>query len=82
TCPILVVVGSNDEIARAGSVRGIGDAVPNANIYELPVSGGHMGIVVGSTAMAKTWPTVSQWLLWQENKGGMPDDVGKLGETT
>lgn len=80
TCPILIVVGSNDEIARAGSVRGIADAVPNAEIYELSVEGGHMGIVVGSKAMSKTWPSVGAWLLWRENKGRRPGDVAPLGE--
>ncbi len=80
TCPILAVIGSNDEIARAGSIRGIADAVPNAELFELPVEGGHMGIVVGSGAMRKTWPSISQWVQWQEGKAGQPETIYTLGE--
>ncbi len=80
TCPILAVIGSNDEIARAGSVRGIADAVPNAELFELPVQGGHMGIVVGSGAMQNTWPSVAQWVKWQEGKAEQPSTVYPLGE--
>ncbi len=80
TCPILAVIGSNDEIARAASVRGIADAVPNAELFELPVQGGHMGIVVGSGAMEKTWPSVAQWVKWQGGGGDRPSTVCALGQ--
>lgn len=80
TCPILAVIGSNDEIARGGSVRGIADAVPNAELFELPVTGGHMGIVVGSGAMKNTWPSVSEWVRWQTGKGAQPQNISVLGE--
>jgi len=80
TCPILVVIGSNDEIARAGSVRGVADAVPNAELFELPAKGGHMGIVVGSGAMKNTWPAVSQWVQWREGKAEQPASIYALGE--
>ncbi len=80
TCPILVVIGSNDEIARAGSVRGVADAVPNAELFELPASGGHMGIVVGSGAMKNTWPSIAQWVLWREGKAEQPESIYALGE--
>ena len=80
TCPILSVIGSNDEIARADSVRGIADAVPNAELFELPVQGGHMGIVVGSGAMKNTWPSISQWVQWHEGKTGQPETIYTLGE--
>ncbi len=79
TCPILVVIGSNDEIARAGSVRGVADAVPNAELFELPVKGGHMGIVVGSGAMKNTWPTIAHWVQWREGKAKQPDSIYTLG---
>ncbi len=80
TCPILAVIGSHDEIARAAAVRGIADAVPNAELYELPVIGGHMAIVVGSRALKNTWPTVSQWVSWREGKGEQPETISPLGE--
>ena len=80
TCPILIVIGSNDEIARAGSVRGVADAVPNAELFELPAKGGHMGIVVGSGAMKNTWPAVAQWVQWREGKAEQPESIYTLGE--
>jgi len=80
TCPILVVIGSNDEIARAGSVRGVADAVPNAELFELPAKGGHMGIVVGSGAMKNTWPAIAQWVQWREGKAEQPESIYALGE--
>ncbi len=80
TCPILAVIGSNDEIARAPSVRGIADAVPNAELYELYAQGGHMGIVIGSRARKNTWPVVAQWLDWQEGKAEQPEAIDLLGE--
>ncbi|MEZ0151711.1 MAG: hypothetical protein AB9Q18_05370 [Candidatus Reddybacter sp.] len=80
TCPILVVIGSNDEIASAGSVRGIADAVPNAELFELLAKGGHMGIVVGSSAMKNTWPSVVQWAQWREGETEQPESIYALGE--
>ena len=80
TCPILVVIGSNDEIARAPSVRGVADAVPNAELFELPAKGGHMGIVVGSGAMKNTWPNIGRWVQWREGKATQPEAIYPLGE--
>jgi len=80
SCPILVVIGGNDEIARAASVRGVADAVPNAELFELPAKGGHMGIVVGSGAMENTWPAIAQWVQWREGKAEQPESVYALGE--
>ena len=80
TCPVLVVVGSHDEIARAGSVRGVADAIPNTELFELSVKGGHMGIVVGSGAMKNTWPAIAQWVQWREGKAEQPESIYTLGE--
>lgn len=82
SCPILVVVGGNDEIARPGSVRGIAEAVPNAEIFEFNVEAGHMGIVVGSTAMQQTWPEVASWLRWREGRQLQPETIRRLDLTT
>src|SRR5215831_2578823 len=59
TCPILYAVGSRDEMGRPASVRGIRRAAPRVTtMYELPVTAGHFGLVVGSTALTVTWPSV------------------------
>jgi putative long chain acyl-CoA synthase len=72
TVPILYFVGVGDSIARPASVRAIRDIVASQRVHELGVHAGHFGIVVGSRAMAETWPTVSQWVAWHAGAGGMP----------
>jgi putative long chain acyl-CoA synthase len=71
-CPILYFYGERDEFARGPSVQAIREAAPNATCYELPLRTGHFGLVVGSVAMKHTWPTVVQWMRWQEAKGARP----------
>ncbi len=71
--PILYFVGERDDIARAASVRGIIDAAPAAETFEVPLPAGHFGLVVGSTALQKTWPTVVEWITWRELGGPRPE---------
>src|SRR5262249_17407570 len=40
--------------------------------YELPVTTGHFGLVVGSTALGVTWPSVVGWMGWLEGRGAPP----------
>ncbi len=72
TCPILVFVGLRDDIARAPSVRAIARAAPSADVFEVGLPAGHFGLVVGSVAGARTWPTVIEWLAWQGGSGPRP----------
>jgi putative long chain acyl-CoA synthase len=72
TCPILYFVGERDEFARAPAVHGIRAAAPNAAIFHAVLRTGHFGLVVGSLALKHTWPTVVEWLLFQEGKGERP----------
>lgn len=72
TCPILYFIGDRDEFARAPSVRAIRDAASNAESYEQRIRTGHFGLVVGSMALKTTWPTVVEWMKWQEGKGPRP----------
>src|SRR5262249_51233483 len=68
TCPILYFVGNRDEMGRPGSVRGIRRAAPLVTkMYEVPLKAGHFGLVVGSTALGVTWPSVVSWM-----KGELP----------
>ncbi len=41
-------------------------------MYEVPLRAGHFGLVVGSTALTVTWPTVVEWMRWREDKGPVP----------
>ncbi|PRQ06235.1 Long-chain-fatty-acid--CoA ligase FadD17 [Enhygromyxa salina] len=72
TVPILCCYGERDDIARAASVRAIVEAAPQAEIHQLALPAGHFGLVVGSTATQRTWPTVSEWVAWRDLDGPRP----------
>lgn len=71
-CPVLVFVGERDDIARPPSVRAITSAAPNAQVSEIPLRAGHFGLVVGSTSLNQTWPSVVEWLRWRAELGPRP----------
>ncbi|MDX2089270.1 MAG: AMP-binding protein [Kofleriaceae bacterium] len=74
TCPILYFVGSRDEMGRPAAVRGIRRAAPRVeSMYEVWLKAGHFGLVVGSTALTITWPTIVDWMRWRENDGALPE---------
>ena len=73
TCPVLCFIGTNDEIARPGSVRGLRKVATRADITEVEVPAGHFGLVVGSKAIAQTWPRVVDWVRWHDGKTVEPD---------
>jgi putative long chain acyl-CoA synthase len=71
--PILYFLGERDEMARPASIRGVEKAVPAVDeLYEVSVRAGHFGLVVGSTALAVTWPTVVEWIRWRDGEGAAP----------
>src|SRR5258708_552122 len=55
--PVLCFVGEHDKIGQPQAVRAIGRAAPRADVYEVSLPVGHLGIVVGSAATAGTRPT-------------------------
>jgi putative long chain acyl-CoA synthase len=71
-CPVLYFVGTRDEIARPAAVRAINHVVQNSKVFEAAVPAGHFGLVVGSTSLRESWPTVVEWLKWREGAGGRP----------
>ena len=77
TCPILCFVGERDSIAQPASVRAIVRAAPNAEIHEVGLRAGHFGLVVGSTSLRKTWPSVVDWIRWQHGIDGKPASLQK-----
>jgi putative long chain acyl-CoA synthase len=48
-------------------------------VYEASLRAGHFGLVVGSQAVARTWPAVAGWVKWCEGDEDLPDIVGKAG---
>ncbi len=79
TCPILCFVGLKDDIARAPAVRAVHEAAFRAEVHEVPVRAGHLGLVVGSRSLAETWPTVAEWVLWKEGAGPEPRALAATG---
>ncbi|MEU6039439.1 AMP-binding protein [Actinomadura sp. NPDC047616] len=75
SCPVLAFVGEVDEIAPSAMVRAIGRAAPRARVYEACLRAGHFGLVVGSLAVAQTWPAVAEWVRWREGDGDLPEIV-------
>jgi len=72
SCPILCFIGTSDEIAFPQAVRAIVKAAPEASVTFVSLDAGHFGLVVGSRAMAVSWPTVSEWVHYREGKGPEP----------
>ncbi|WP_172302794.1 alpha/beta fold hydrolase [Pseudenhygromyxa sp. WMMC2535] len=70
--PILYFYGDRDDIARPASVQAIAKAAPLSESYGLPLPAGHFGLVVGTTAMSQTWPTVIEWVRWRAGAGPRP----------
>ncbi|MFC5185294.1 alpha/beta fold hydrolase [Actinomadura harenae] len=78
TCPVLMFVGEVDEIASPPMVRGIRRAAPRAEVYEVALRAGHFGLVVGTLAMAQTWPTVAAWARWRAGTADLPSPVRRV----
>lgn len=72
SCPLLYFVGLNDAIARPNAVRPVREIVSSEIVHEVSVRAGHFGIVVGSRALAETWPTVAEWMRYIEGAGPLP----------
>jgi putative long chain acyl-CoA synthase len=73
--PVLCFVGENDQIGQPEAVRAIGRAAPRADIYEVSLPVGHLGIVVGSVATTSTWPAVAAWASHLDNGTELPAAV-------
>ncbi|MFD0683052.1 AMP-binding protein [Actinomadura fibrosa] len=78
TCPVLTFVGEVDEIAAPPMVRGIRRAAPRAQVYEASLRAGHFGLVVGSLAIAQTWPAVAGWAHWRDGAADLPEIVAPV----
>ncbi|MBT3221008.1 MAG: alpha/beta fold hydrolase, partial [Proteobacteria bacterium] len=72
TCPILYFTGSRDNFAWPPTARAITHAAPKADTYEIHLSSGHFGLVVGSGAIRHAWSAVADWVRWHDGEGPVP----------
>ncbi len=73
--PVLTFVGTSDTFGHPDSVRAIRRAAPRASVYEVTLTAGHFGLVVGSTAKQHSWPAVADWIAWRSGAKELPDTV-------
>lgn len=73
--PILSVVGKYDALTSYECVRAIREAAPKAPLYEHEIAAGHFGLVVGRSAAAESWPTVLDWMAWQDRRADQPPAI-------
>ena len=78
-CPVLVFYGTNDDIAPPHTVRAVRNAAPRSEVYEAALPAGHFGLVVGTTAVERTWPTVAAWTRWRDRGGPRPEGFEPAG---
>ncbi len=80
-CPVLTVLGTVDQLAPAAGVRAITQAAPRAEVYELDLRAGHFGLVVGSSAVSISWPTVAGWAQWRDGERDLPETVTAVSDS-
>ena len=80
TNPVLAFVGENDDIAPPHTVRSVRKAAPRSEVYEASLPAGHFGLVVGSTSVETTWPTVAAWARRHDEDGELPEGVVPVPE--
>lgn len=62
TCPLLNIAASRDQIAPRSTTSEVVKLVGSADVSEICIEGGHVGIVVGRTASSGLWPQMAAWL--------------------
>lgn len=70
TVPLYLIAGASDDITPKGQVFNAARAfgTPASRIVNKEVAGGHIGLFMGSRALAEVWPNVAQWLLQQDSR--------------
>src|SRR5262245_27878714 len=70
TCPVLNVIGAEDDVVHPQSSLPLLACVGSADKETLLFPTGHVGAVVSTAAHQKLWPQVGQWL--REHAGRLP----------
>jgi poly(3-hydroxyalkanoate) synthetase len=64
TCPVYLLAGKADDITPKEQVFGAEKylGTPKDQIVKVVAPGGHIGLFMGSKALAEYWPKVAQWI--------------------
>jgi polyhydroxyalkanoate synthase subunit PhaC len=63
TCPMLIVQADRDHITPPESSAPLGDLVGSTDLTRMVLPAGHVGIISGRTARAKTMPAMAAWFV-------------------
>lgn len=61
-CPILILVARGDQIAPPASALALRDHCGSTEVEVATLDGGHVGVLIGSEARRRLWPTLDRWL--------------------
>ncbi|MEA2212452.1 MAG: poly[(R)-3-hydroxyalkanoate] polymerase subunit PhaC [Solirubrobacteraceae bacterium] len=62
TQSLLIVTADADHIVPRANTMPVFDQVLSADVTDLPLSGGHIGLMAGSGARQRVWPQLGEWL--------------------
>lgn len=62
TVPVLHVLAEHDHVVSAAASRDLVRLVGSADKEEIVIKGGHVSLVAGIGAVARTWPRLVNWL--------------------
>jgi polyhydroxyalkanoate synthase len=62
TCPVLNVIGRNDDLVPSAQSLPFNDLVGSTDRKSIVFPTGHIGLAVGAKAQAQLWPEACQWL--------------------
>ncbi|HVZ31149.1 MAG TPA: class III poly(R)-hydroxyalkanoic acid synthase subunit PhaC [Polyangiaceae bacterium] len=63
TCPLLALTATNDHLVAPASTNGIRPHVGSAEVEQMTIDAGHVGLVVSGKAHKTLWPEATRWLM-------------------
>jgi poly(3-hydroxyalkanoate) synthetase len=74
TCPVYLLAGESDDITTPEQVLNARKylGTPAAEITDRTVSGGHIGLFMGSHTLAQAWPEIAAWIAARSGRTGHP----------
>ena len=63
TCPLLLLAAEFDHLVRPESTFALAKHVASADVKQMTISAGHVGLAVSSKAHKQFWPQACQWIV-------------------